>query len=81
MVENWNIANEFIFYGRSGEIASHRLDDQELTMQPLHFLQACLVDVNTLMLQQVRHHSSFRRKEPTHSTLSGQGGMRSDRTV
>jgi TnpA family transposase len=31
-------ANEFIFYGRSGEMASHRLDDQELTMLALHLL-------------------------------------------
>jgi hypothetical protein len=53
VVENWNSANEFIFYGRSGEMASNRLDDQELTMLALHLLQACLVDVNTLMLQQV----------------------------
>jgi hypothetical protein len=36
-----------------GEIASHRLDDQELIMLALHLLQACLVYVNTLMLQQV----------------------------
>jgi len=53
VVENWNSANEFIFYGRSGEMASHRVDDQELTMLALHLLQACLVYVNTLMLQQV----------------------------
>jgi TnpA family transposase len=52
VVENWNSANEFIFYGRSGEIASNRLDDQELAMLALHLLQACLVYVNTLMLQQ-----------------------------
>jgi TnpA family transposase len=37
-VENWTSANEFIFYGRSGEMASHRLDDQELTMLTLHLL-------------------------------------------
>jgi TnpA family transposase len=53
VVENWNSANEFIFYGRSGEIASNRLDDQELTMLALHLLQACLVYGKTLMLQQV----------------------------
>jgi TnpA family transposase len=27
VVENWNSANGFIFYGRSGEIATNRLDD------------------------------------------------------
>jgi hypothetical protein len=39
--------------GRSGKIGSNRLDDQELAMLALHLLQACLVYVNTLMLQQV----------------------------
>ncbi|GHO51390.1 hypothetical protein KSX_95530 [Ktedonospora formicarum] len=29
VVENWNSANGFIFYGKSGEIATNRLDDQE----------------------------------------------------
>ena len=53
VVENWNSANDFIFYGRSGEIASNRLDDQEIAMLSLHLLQSCLVYVNTLMLQQV----------------------------
>jgi hypothetical protein len=53
VVENWNSANDFIFYGRSGEIASNRLDDQEIAMLSLHLLQASLVYVNTLMLQQV----------------------------
>ena len=53
VLENWNSANDFIFYGRSGEIASNRLDDQEIAMLSLHLLQSCLVYVNTLMLQQV----------------------------
>ncbi len=53
MVENWNSANDFIFYGKSGEIATNRLDDQEIAILSLHLLQACLVYVNTLMIQQV----------------------------
>ena len=53
VVENWNSANDFIFYGKSGEIATNRLDDQEITILSLHLLQACLVYVNTLMIQQV----------------------------
>ena len=32
VVENWNSANGFIFYGKSGEIATNRLDDQELSV-------------------------------------------------
>src|SRR5207302_1043699 len=32
VIENWNSANGFIFYGRGGEIATNRRDDQELAM-------------------------------------------------
>jgi len=53
VVENWNSANSFIFYGKSGEIATNRLDDQELSVLSLHLLQACLVYINTLMLQDI----------------------------
>ena len=53
MVENWNSANGFIFYGKGGEIATNRRDDQELAVLSLHLLQVALVYVNTLMLQRV----------------------------
>ena len=53
VVENWNGANSFIFYGKSGEIATNRLGDQEVSVLALHLLQASLVYVNTLMFQQV----------------------------
>lgn len=53
VVENWNGANSFIFYGKSGEIASNRLSDQELAVLSLHLLQISLVYINTLMIQQV----------------------------
>lgn len=53
VVENWNSANSFIFYGKSGEIATNRLEDQEISVLALHLLQASLVYVNTLMVQQV----------------------------
>ena len=53
VVETWNSANGFIFFGKGGEVASNRLDDQEVSVHALHLLQSCLVYVNTLMLQQV----------------------------
>ena len=53
VVENWNGAHGFIFFGKGGEIASNRLEDQELSVLALHLLQNCLVYVNTLMLQRV----------------------------
>ena len=38
-------ANSFILYGRSGEFATNRLDEQELVTLSLHLLQSCLVYV------------------------------------
>lgn len=53
VVENWNGAHSFIFFGKGGEIATNRLEDQELAVLALHLLQNCLVYVNTRMLQRV----------------------------
>jgi TnpA family transposase len=53
VIENWISANSFIFYGRSGEFSTNRLEEQELGMLGLHLVQNCLVYINTLMLQQV----------------------------
>ncbi len=53
VVENWNSANAFIFFGKSGEVASNRLKEQELSVLALHLLQISLVYVNTLMIQDV----------------------------
>ena len=53
VIENWNSANDFIFFGKGGEIATNRLEAQELAMLSLHLLQISLVYINTLMIQQV----------------------------
>ena len=53
VVENWNSANSFIFYGKSGEVASNRFRDQTTSVLALHLLQMSMVYVNTLMLQAV----------------------------
>jgi len=53
VVENWNSANSFIFFGKGGEVAANQLEDQEVSVLALHLLQMCLVYVNTLMLQRV----------------------------
>jgi TnpA family transposase len=50
VVEQWNGANGFIFYGKNSEIATNRLDEQELSVLALHLLQICLVYINTLMI-------------------------------
>jgi TnpA family transposase len=53
VVESWNAANAVLCYGRSGEIASNRRDEVEMTALCLRILQAALVYLNTLMLQDV----------------------------
>jgi TnpA family transposase len=53
VIETWNGANDFILYGKSGELASNKTEDHEVLMLSLHLLQVSLVYVNTLMIQQV----------------------------
>ena len=62
VVENWNSANSFIFYGKSGEISTNRIDDQEVSVLSLHLLQNCLVYINTLMIQQVIDEEKWHNK-------------------
>jgi len=60
VVETWNSANGFIFYGKSGEMATNRLDDQALSVLSLHLLHACWVYLNTLMLQDILAEPAWR---------------------
>jgi TnpA family transposase len=53
VVENWNSANGFVFFGKGGEIATNCREDQEISVHALHLLQASLVYVNTQMMQSV----------------------------
>jgi TnpA family transposase len=53
VVEQWNGANDFVFFARRGEMASNRPEDHEISMLALHLLQNCKIYVNTLMVQQV----------------------------
>jgi TnpA family transposase len=53
VVESWNRANSVIFFGKGGDIATNRRDEQEMAVLCLRILQAALVYVNTLMLQDV----------------------------
>jgi TnpA family transposase len=62
VVENWNSTNNFIFYGKSGEIATNQPSEQLLAVLSLHLLQVCLVYINTLMLQQVLQDSSWEKR-------------------
>ena len=53
IVESWNSVNDFIFYGKGGELNTNSPENQELGLLSLHLLQSSLVYVNTLMIQEV----------------------------
>jgi TnpA family transposase len=53
VIELWNDVNDFILFGKGGEIVTNRRESQELAILCLHLLQNCLVYINTLMVQQV----------------------------
>lgn len=53
VVESWNAANDMILFGRKGELTTNRREDQEMGLLCLHLIQASLVYINTLMIQEV----------------------------
>ncbi|GAB2460232.1 Tn3 family transposase [Streptomyces incanus] len=53
VVESWNAANAVIYYGKGGEISTNRREEVEMAALCPRILQASLVYVNTLMLQDV----------------------------
>jgi len=62
VVENWNSANSVICYGKQGELTGPDREHQEITMLALHLLQATLVHLNTLLVQQVLAEDSWKRR-------------------
>ena len=62
VVERWNGTNGFIFFGKGGEVATNRIEDQEISILSLHLLQICLVYVNTLMIQNVLSERKWMKK-------------------
>lgn len=52
-MENWNSANNFVFYGKAGEISSNRPEEQEAAAYSLHLLQSAMVYMNSRMIQSV----------------------------
>ncbi|MEU7991404.1 Tn3 family transposase [Streptosporangium canum] len=51
LVENYHGVNDYIKFGKRGELASNRREEQELGMLCLHILQSALGLINTLMVQ------------------------------
>ena len=62
VIESWNSANGFIFYGRGGEIATNRPEEQEVALLALHLVQLALVYINTLMIQRVLAAPAWRER-------------------
>ncbi len=62
VVENWNSTNSFIFFGKGGEVATNRIEEQEISLLSLHLLQLSLVYVNTLMIQNVLREQAWWRR-------------------
>jgi TnpA family transposase len=62
VIEQWNGANDFVFFARRGELVSNPREDHEVSMLALHLLQNCMVYINTLMLQQVLAQPHWKRK-------------------
>lgn len=53
VVEAFNRANAVLYYGKGAEIAFNRAGEQEMSVACLRILQAALVYLNTLLLQDV----------------------------
>ncbi|WP_264159304.1 transposase [Actinomadura rudentiformis] len=53
VVESWNAANAVIYYGKGGEVSTNRREEVKMGALCLRILQASLVYVNALMLQDV----------------------------
>ncbi|GAA2636538.1 hypothetical protein GCM10010411_89700 [Actinomadura fulvescens] len=53
VVENYNGVNDYIKFGKRGELAYNRREEQELGMLCLHILQSALGLINTLMIQDI----------------------------
>jgi TnpA family transposase len=53
VVENWNGANDKIFYGKEGVLTGPDREHAEVSMLALHLLQSSLVHVNTLLIEAV----------------------------
>jgi TnpA family transposase len=55
VVENWHATNGFICYGRQGELATNRREEQEIVTLSLRLLQNCLMLINLLVWAKLTH--------------------------
>ena len=62
VVENWNSANDFVYYGKGGEISSNCLDDQEISMLCLHLIQTSISYVNTFLIEDLFQDNHWKQQ-------------------
>ena len=51
VIENWNATNDFICFGRQGELATNSQEQQEIVTLSLQLLQNCLMLINTILVE------------------------------
>ena len=51
VIENWNATNDFICFGRQGELATNSREQQEIVTLSLQLLQNCLMLINTILVE------------------------------
>lgn len=62
VIENWNGANNFVFFARRGDMTSNRRDHHQQSMLALHLLQNCMIYINTLMIQKILQQSHWHNR-------------------
>ena len=78
VIENWNSTNNLIFFGKGGEMAYNRADDQEMNILVLQLLQLSLALVpinNRFKFNPPPDRKMYRRKwDLLHRWCNLQGG-------
>jgi TnpA family transposase len=73
VVENWNATNDFICYGRQGELATNSREQQEIVTLSLQLLQNCLMLINTILVEQtIEREGRFGAGNQRHQAVAWQ---------
>ncbi|SIR58626.1 Tn3 transposase DDE domain-containing protein [Micromonospora avicenniae] len=70
VLENWNSANQSLFYGKDGDLTGSDKESQEISVLAVHLLQSALVHVNTLPLQDVLSEQMWQKRLTERRALS-----------
>lgn len=59
IIENWNSANSFVFYAKDSQIATNRLEEQEMCIYAIHLLQNSIIYFNTILIQNILNEKEW----------------------